>query len=343
AAMKDRWANAAIVQTFKPQALVHLSESDGLLSADAVDVESMAATRVAVEGSNAIWTVSSPNRRMMWRQGLPMLTHINITRFDFDGGDTDYWQTRVMISGTNLNIIAQNLVGSATIFQTPTMLLVRVAESQEVGQAQKVLFETKASSLKQLRSENPAEFRAYVLPLLGKFTDATFMQPGAADVYGAFVEIPADEKIIRAIEQLAPALDSDAPNERDAASAKLSQLGKPGVLAALRFDDANLSLEQKIRLRGFVAGYRRCPWTPPAVAMRDISFLIDCLEYEDPAVRAAAKSALEKNAGHEIAFDVSLPPAEMAKAADAIRKRMLAPPPLPPAETQPATKPAPQS
>ncbi|HWE01391.1 MAG TPA: hypothetical protein VG326_03200 [Tepidisphaeraceae bacterium] len=343
AAMRERWTSAPIVQTFKPDALVHISEYDGLLSADAIDIDSVAAARVAVEGSDAIWTVSSPNRRMRLRQGFAATSYVSITRFDFDAGDSEFWQTRLMVSGANMTIFAQNLLGSATIFQSPVSIIVRITESQEVGQAPKVIFEAHVSSLKQLRSENPAEFRALVLPLLIKFADATFMQPGAADVYSAFTEIPADEKVVAAIERLAPALDSDDPNEREAASGKLSQLGKPGVLAALRFDDANLSLEQKVRLRGFVGAYRRRPWSPPALAARDVSFLIDCLEYEDPAVRAAAKSALEKQARQPIAFDISLAPPESSKAADALRKRLLAPPPPPPATTAPATRPTPQS
>ena len=44
-----------------------------------------------------------------------------------------------------------------------------------------------------------------------------------------------------------------------------------------------------------------------AIVMRkDVSFLLDGLEDDDPAVRVAAKSCLETAVGHPVAFDTTL-------------------------------------
>ena len=52
---------------------------------------------------------------------------------------------------------------------------------------------------------------------------------------------------------------------------------------------------------------------------RDVAFLLDCLENIDPAVRVAAKAALEKAAGHGLAYDVSADASERAVAVEKLR------------------------
>ena len=106
----------------------------------------------------------------------------------------------------------------------------------------------------------------YVIPMLARFSDPSFLQPGPADVYSVFVEIPADQKITHEVEQLVPQLDADDPADREAASAKLRQFGAPAVLAALRMDESTLSEEQKLRLKAFIAGYRRFARRRPGFA-----------------------------------------------------------------------------
>jgi hypothetical protein len=53
--------------------------------------------------------------------------------------------------------------------------------------------------------------------------------------------------------------------------------------------------------------------------LADVAFLVDCLDDDDRAVRAAAKAALERRAGKQIAFDVSLEGADRAAAIDRVR------------------------
>ena len=182
----------------------------------------------------------------------------------------------------------------------------------------------------------------YVLPVLARFSDLSFLVPGPTDVYSVFVEIPPDPTVVPLVAQILPQLDSDDPDVREAGSAKLRQLGVAGMLAALRWDQTALSEEQKARLDSFVEEFRRRGPGEPAARRRDIGFLIDSLEYSDPAVRAAAKAELERQAGHAISFDPALTGAEAAKAADVLRQQLLVPPATQPA-TIPATQPGPQT
>ena len=206
------------------------------------------------------------------------------------------------------------------MIQNAGAVTVRVFEYAQWGQPNKVVVTAAAPTLFQLRAEHPEDFRTYVLPMLGKFSDLSFLAPGPSDVYGAFQEIPADEKVTGEIEQLIPKLDADDPADRDAASAKLDQLGSAGVLAALRMDMSDLTAEQKERLRLFIAQHRRRSGINVTALLHDPAFLIDCLEFPDAAVRAAAKADLERLIGKSIAFDATLTGGAAATAADAPAK-----------------------
>src|SRR5206468_617377 len=83
------------------------------------------------------------------------------------------------------------------------------------------------------------------IPLLGKFSDLSWLRPGASDVYSVFTEIAADPQTTARIDELLPDLDSDAFHVRDAAGKQLLEMGPPAVLAALRKHPAELSSEQQ--------------------------------------------------------------------------------------------------
>ena len=52
------------------------------------------------------------------------------------------------------------------------------------------------------------------------------------------------------------------------------------------------------------------------------SFLIDCFEDDDLAVRQAAKDAIERVLNQKVAFDPAAPAPDRTKAADALRKKL---------------------
>jgi hypothetical protein len=77
------------------------------------------------------------------------------------------------------------------------------------------------------------------------------------------------------------------------------------VLAVLRMDLTALSQEQKVRCRGFLNAFRQGSSDDLEQMRRDPQFLLDAMEDEDGAVRAAAKNQLQKVLGHAVDFDAA--------------------------------------
>jgi hypothetical protein len=183
-----------------------------------------------------------------------------------------------------------------------------------------------AANVQKIRHERPVEVRTYLEPLLIELCGGRNpLRPQAGDVYRAFESIPADSGATERVQRIVDAFDALEPAVREAASTQLNQLGRADVLAAARIDRTQLSAEQSLRLDAFVA--RNSAMADIQAARRDRLFLIDCLEDEDSAVRAAALTALREVVGHEIDFDIDAPAEQRATDAQALETQLVAPPP----------------
>src|SRR5439155_23666333 len=120
------------------------------------------------------------------------------------------------------------------------------------------------------------------------------LRPGAADIYRVFDKIPPDPAAAKKLEDLLIRLEADDYPARDKASKELHALGAPAVLAVLRRDLSDLSAEAKNRLDLFLANHSNMLLDDPRAPLTDGAFLLDCLDDDDAAVRAAGKAALEK-------------------------------------------------
>ena len=332
---------------YRLESLLRVSLAGGMLRVEGATLSAPAPLRVEVEGSDAIWAILP---RPQWVAGGVMApsgpTDTNIMRFDRGvTDDAEIWSTTVSQRQGVLRIYGQSVVGRVTYTQAANEATLAVTEWAEGGNGQGVrmdnVFTARAPTLRELRGNDPVAFRKYMVPLLAKISDLSLLRPGAADVYGTFAAIPADDRVAARVRALLPDLDDDAFPVRDEASAQLAVLGAPGVLAILRLDTSDLTGEQRGRLSEAVGRHRRREIADPAAAVKDAEFLIDCLEYEDVAVRAAAKAALEGQLGQPLQIDVTAAAAAAARTAgaDAVRteiarRRAAA------ATTQPATKPS---
>ncbi len=173
---------------------------------------------------------------------------------------------------------------------------------QEDGQLGEPLLDAQGESLQSLADENPLEFHRYLEPVLKKLSRQNLLGPGAADMYAAFPSIQPDAGSARMIRALLGPLDSPNPKVRERASHQLAAMGAKGVLAAMRFDRRVLSPEQRARLNEFVASHRR-RWMADGSATRNIGFLVECLEADEPQVRQEAKRAIEQVLGRSVKFD----------------------------------------
>lgn len=336
----NNYSGLKLAGTYTLDSLLNFSVVDGQIQVECNAMPTTERTRVAVEGSNAIWVVTRHGMQA-WNvnQNFPSTT--SIARYEPDvKDDKAIWQTSITVSARSLSISGQWVGGRVSLSQVNNGVTANVMEyaANPNGAGIRVnnILTVRKASLQELRAAHPIEFRQHILPLLAKVSDLKWLQPGAADVYSAFGTIAADQKIIQRIEGLLPELDADAFPIRDAASQQLAELGPAGVLAALRMDLSKLTGEQSGRLREFVASHRRRTLMQPQDAARDPEFLVDCLEHDDPQVRGAAHRALEALTGQKLTFNASLKGAELAKAADAARQKVteLLPPATQPAEAE---------
>lgn len=308
---------------------------DGALAAEVAPefLEKGTQVRVEVEGSNATWVV---------RRGPAVAgdgPYAIVSRYDFDAPPDAIWQTTITVKSKYLAI-------SGAIGDTADGVQVRLLQSNGTLNltctnvqrgARNTFFLATASSLRQLQGEHPEEVRRYLTPILRNLSGRLLLRPGATDVYRAFDAIRPDPQAARKLDDLLLKLEADAYAVREQASKDLAALGPAGVLAALRRDNADLSGEAKNRLDRFIAEQSSMSADDVAAARRDRSFLLDCMDDDDAAVRAAAKAALDHVIGKPVEFDLTLTGAARAKAVEALR-RNLEPGTRP--GTRPATRPA---
>jgi hypothetical protein len=326
--------------------LMQWSLDRGALQVDVLTVPGVRTTqRYKVKGSDAIWqTTSSPYtvQQMVGNAWVRQtVTSENLDRIDVNAKtDPEIWSTHVSANPNSLSIRGQsvsgyiyfsqsrarmNAFGVAANVQPTVSLMVQEWAGGANGQGirMNVVFHGTARSIPELRAKYPAEFRKHFVALMSKLSDLSWMSPGAADAYAVFSEIPADPQVTAMVDALLPDLDSDVFAVRDAAGKQLLGLGAPAVLAVLRKDLSGLSDEQRAQVGRLIASHRRRGDLGGAADARsDASFLADCLEHSDPAVRAAAKSSLEKLLGEPLKFDPKLPVEKLGVAADEVRKKI---------------------
>lgn len=307
--------------TFKMDDLARFAVADGRIQCEWVgdNFPNGQARRIKLVGSDATWLVN--------RFNAGPNAFYNITRYDFDAPDTDFWLIQFSFQqGVNvLTVYAQG--GEACevnrLFFTQQADAVALNLSGWENNRPRPMLAANATDLTRLRTDHPDEVRRFLIPLLRKITLQPILRPGAGDVYRAFPQIPAPSQATQRLTALLPALASPDPQRRERATADLRALGPAGALAALRYDRDALSPEQANRLAALIALHTRVGIDDPAAAARDPGFLLDCLEDDDPAVRAAAKPALEKVLGRTVDIDLNAPADKRAAAAaDALRSSL---------------------
>jgi hypothetical protein len=293
--------------------LIRFSLVDGRLESDWVGKSTnRQPKRLHIEGSDATWLIN----HVATTSGA----FYALKRFYFEGHEDDFW---------NVEFSTQEGLGSTTVMaqggdscdvgvlaykQDPTgvtlMLTRRGANRRRM---------ITATDLDELRRKYPNETCWYLLPVLRQMTGQPILRPGGGDVNRVFTDIPADPAVTKQIDQLLPRLAASDAAERDRATTALNDLGRPGSLAALRYDTESLIPEQRTRLQTLIARNAPLGIEDPAAAAKDPNFLIECLEDDDAAVRTRAKALLEQVLGHKVDYDPAAPADRRAAAATALR------------------------
>ncbi len=166
----------------------------------------------------------------------------------------------------------------------------------------------KGDDLRGLRVAEPGAFRKYVRPLLTKLGAERACLPDGPEATQILApRLSVDEATERKFTALLPRLDADAREEREAASKSLGELGWRGALAAEKVDLAKVTVEQRVRLKDFLADYTYLDEKEAERCRGDVDVLVDCLALEDADLVKAAAAQLEEVTKKKIAVDAELP------------------------------------
>ncbi len=90
----------------------------------------------------------------------------------------------------------------------------------------------------------------------------------------------------------------------------------------MQLDRAKLSAEQNSRLDALIVAQAPLPPDEAGRLRSDVPFLLDCLNSEEPAVRAAALERLRLVCREPIYFDPAIAPAARGPAVAALREKL---------------------
>jgi hypothetical protein len=174
----------------------------------------------------------------------------------------------------------------ATLTQGMPNLRLLVSKPAAAGVQRDVL---QAANIFALRDQHPAEVKVYVSDPLAKVTGRPVIVPGIVEAYRRLKAIEPDSAVTAKLQAILEKMESRLPEDRAAAKKELGELGNAGVLALVRMDSAALTPEQAGKVNEFLAGQDH---GAAYAGRKDEFLLIDFLEMDDPAIRAAAQKIL---------------------------------------------------
>ena len=212
--------------------LIRFSVVDGRLESDWVGKTTNRQPKsLHIQGSDATWLIN----HVATTSGA----FYQLKRFYFEGHEDDFWmvQFNTQEGLGSLSVIAQggdsSDIAALAYNQLPTGVTLTLARR---GVNRPRTFPLDAADLLDLRRKHPNETCWYLLPILRQMSGQPILRPGGGDVYRVFTDIPADPAVTKQIDQILPRLAADDAQERDRATVALNDLGRPGALAALRYD-----------------------------------------------------------------------------------------------------------
>jgi hypothetical protein len=308
--------------TLHRDALERISLDDGRVAVEIGGLEIPDHTRIDVSDSDGLGLAREQTRR--FRRAVRPHPTLVLDRYDFDQTDPDAIWVTFLSAGTALVTLSGETLNRRIVFtENPDQLMLSIKEKDPQASPEKSYRNYTGRSMADLRNAHPAEYRQFLLPLIGKLTDTSWFIPGAADVYEIFSEIPADDASTAQLQTLLLSADSTVPAEREQALQQMEGMGARGVLAAMRFDAAKLAPEQQAAVATLIAHGRRARVADPAAARKDPDFLLNCLEIDGPGLKAAALRQLSSVLGKPVTFDVNLSGAAALAAVDALRVQIL--------------------
>jgi hypothetical protein len=311
--------------TVRRDALARLFMDDGRLAIEIGGMEVPELARINVSDADGVWLALRKSGRF-GRNGR-LNPSLQLNRYDFDQTDpAALWVTYLSVGRGLISLSGESLRRRIIFSENPDRIFLTIVEKDPEAPPESAHPMIAVRSLPEMRNNYPAEYREFLLPLIGKLTDVSKLLPGPTDVYEVFPDIPADDASSRELQSLLLAADSTVPAERDKARAQMEAMGARGILAAMRMDTANLTPEQQTAVSALIAEGRRAKVPDATAAKHDLDFLLDCMEMDAPGAKGAALRELKKVTGKPLALDPNSRGPEALAAVDALRKQLLGDP-----------------
>jgi hypothetical protein len=234
-------------------------------------------------------------------------------------------------------------VVSATLIQAeqfandagdPVRLTVQRVWNQDLPGRENTTDVYEAKTFEELRRAHAPELRKYLFPILKDLGAAAMMR--TADLRSAWQvlgnDITPDPKLEKTLDAVIVKLGADDFTVRAAAQDELAALGPAAAAALAKRDLKDVAVDPKVSIESFVSSTRTLRADRVEAMQKDANFLLDAMLLDDPALRRAAQSRLEKMTSKKIDLPDTLKPADREARIEKLRTE-LAP------TTQPATPP----
>lgn len=177
---------------------------------------------------------------------------------------------------------------------------------------------------------HPAAVNEHLRPLMRELGQESVFAPGARVAWQVFAEHwPTDEALKRKVEAILPDLDAADRVAREGAGERVARLGPDAALVLMQLDRRALSAEQNSRIDALIRKHAPLSRSAAVKLRKDVRFLLDCLNSDEPRVRAAALSSLRDACPEPIDFDADLPVPARGAAVAALREKLVPSEPAP--------------
>ena len=235
----------------------------------------------------------------------------------------------VLIEPTGLLIRGEGMVNDhkiicelhqeATTDTTQKFLSLKIIDQPANGQPRQL--DAKAIDFRMLLVEQGDAMRGYVAPLLDELAGKVVLAPRAADVYRIWRDIPASAEGNAKLAAVLAELSDRDPQVRKSAEAKMNGADAALMLAAIRVPRAQLNSPQQGAILRFIERNQLVLDAQVERTREDLLYLIDCLDFEDRAVRERAKAGIERYIDEKIEFDLDLEGTLRTRAVQQLRLR----------------------
>jgi hypothetical protein len=185
-----------------------------------------------------------------------------------------------------------------------------------------------APTLDILRHEHPNEFEHYLRPMFRQFhqEQTVFWMDNRIDWQALADDFQPPPGLPARISTVIAQLNSADFAQRQQAQKELHSLGEPAALFLHAADRRGWTPEQIARIDHFLAEYFILTDDQAKKMGRDVDFLLDCLANDDPDLRAAALTRLDRVLGRKIEYKLDQPPADRILAIEQLRRQLTSEP-----------------